>query len=356
MSESKGIILDRDSNRITISEFFENDTLKKYNYTPEYQRKGDVWSMEKKAFLIDTILKNYPIPPIFLHSETNLETGKTKYNVIDGKQRLNAIVQFIKDEIYLPENFGDDKYGSEKLNGLKFSEIPSGSTFKKNFWTYSISVEYIDTADLEVINRIFDRLNRNGEPLNKQELRNAKYNTTKLMQLIRELAELPFWKQQLKDTVTVERMEDEEFISELLFTLLTGPIDAKPEVIDELYLQWVNKFNTDANLYQETKVDFIELTSQLESINLDYKSYKINGVSHYYGLWGLVIKYKEEKTPVSSLKEPLKNFFTILRKKEPFNNTYIAEYKNSMSYSTKSKAQRKKRIISLFNYCTHFIS
>ncbi|PPA83584.1 hypothetical protein C4A75_14660 [Brevibacillus laterosporus] len=352
MTENKGIILKRDSNSITISEFFENETLKKYNYTPTYQRKGDVWSIEKKAFLIDTILKNYPIPPIFLHSETNLETGKTKYNVIDGKQRLNAIVQFIEDKIYLPENFGDDKYGSEELNGLKFSEIPSGSPFKKNFWTYSIPIEYIDTADLEVINRIFDRLNRNGEPLNNQELRNAKYNDSKLMQLIRELTQLPFWKEQLKDTVTVERMEDEEFISELLFTLLTQTIDAKPETIDALYSEWVIKFKNDNDLYQKIKTAFIDLTNQLESINLDYKSYKINGVSHYYGLWGLVIKCKEQKIPISSLEQSLRNFFTILRNKEPFGNSYIADYKNSMSYSTKSKAQRSKRINSLFKYCT----
>lgn len=351
MTEKKGIILKRDSNSIIISEFFENETLKKYNYDPSYQRKSDVWSIEKKAFLIDTILKNYPIPPIFLHSETNLETGKTKYNVIDGKQRLNAIIQFIGNELYLPENFGDDNYGSEDLNGLKFSEIPADSPFKKNFWTYSIPIEYIDTDDLNVINKIFDRLNRNGEPLNDQELRNAKYNESVLMQLVRELSDIPFWKEQLKDIVTTERMEDEEFISELLFTLLTNTIDAKPQTIDILYSEWVNKFKIDSALYQKTKEDFITLTSQLSSLDLDYKSYKINGVSHYYGLWGLTIKCNKENILIGSLRHALNDFFTILRNKEPLQNIHLVNYKNSMSYSTKSKSQRNKRINSLFNYC-----
>lgn len=56
--------LDMDSNKMVISEFYENDKAGKYEYSAVYQREK-VWSEEKKSFLIDSILKNYPIPPVF---------------------------------------------------------------------------------------------------------------------------------------------------------------------------------------------------------------------------------------------------------------------------------------------------
>ena len=77
-------ILNRTSNNINIATFWENYNLKKYNFSPEYQRKGDVWSESDKSYLIDTILKNFPMPPIFLHQLIDNDTGKTIYDVIDG--------------------------------------------------------------------------------------------------------------------------------------------------------------------------------------------------------------------------------------------------------------------------------
>ncbi|WP_202946740.1 DUF262 domain-containing protein [Bacillus methanolicus] len=152
MSEKRALTLNRFSNNITVSEFYENETLGKYNYDVKYQRRSDAWSIDKQAFLIDSIMKNYPIPPIFLHAKVDSETGKTVYDVIDGKQRLTSIIKFINDEIELPENFGDDEFGSEELNGLKFSEIDKSSVYKKNFWKYTISIEYVDTEDEEIVN------------------------------------------------------------------------------------------------------------------------------------------------------------------------------------------------------------
>ena len=87
--------LDMDNNKMVISEFYENDTAGKYKYDAAYQR-DKVWSEEKKSFLIDSILKNYPIPPVFLRLRINKDTGATTYDVIDGKQRLTTIRDFIE--------------------------------------------------------------------------------------------------------------------------------------------------------------------------------------------------------------------------------------------------------------------
>lgn len=344
------LILERRTNNLTISEFFENHQLNKYDYEPDYQRKGNVWSGEKQAFLIDSLFKNYPIPPIFLHAEVDSATGKTIYHVIDGKQRLNSIVKFINDKIHLPENFGDDKYGDESLNGLKFSEISSESPFKRNFWKYSIPIEYVDTEDKDIVNRIFDRLNRNGEPLNYQELRNAKYSNSVFMKTVKELTQLDFWSTRLSNVVEATRMEDDEFISELLFTIYEGTIDAGPKTLDSFYDVWVERFERNPDSIEDLKQVFYTTTAFLDNLNIDYEHYKISGVSHLYGLWGFSLVCIADGVDAVAIRDKVKQFFELLR----FSKTETEEiklYKNSMSYTTKSKNQRQKRIDALVKFC-----
>lgn len=58
-----------------------------------YQRKL-VWTIEEKQSFIDSIIKGFPIPIILL-AEVG-EAGDIKYEIIDGMQRLNAIMSFIE--------------------------------------------------------------------------------------------------------------------------------------------------------------------------------------------------------------------------------------------------------------------
>ena len=131
--------LSRDTNTITVANFWENVLLKKYNFDPEYQRKS-VWSEEKQSFLIDSILKNFPIPPIFLHQHIDDATGKTKYDVIDGKQRLTSIIRFIENKIPALDESENSPFYDEKIAGVYFRNLDSKelSDYKKRFWRYLI--------------------------------------------------------------------------------------------------------------------------------------------------------------------------------------------------------------------------
>src|ERR1700733_3844845 len=68
----------------------------------QYQRKL-VWTIAEKQRLIDSILKDYPLP-LFLLAEKGSHAGQPALlEVIDGMQRLNAIFSFIEHGFLLDE-------------------------------------------------------------------------------------------------------------------------------------------------------------------------------------------------------------------------------------------------------------
>ena len=71
--------------------YFERDLI---NLEPEYQRLGNIWSPSKQQLLIDSIINEYDIPKIYFH-ELYPQVENKKYAVIDGRQRLEAIFNFI---------------------------------------------------------------------------------------------------------------------------------------------------------------------------------------------------------------------------------------------------------------------
>ena len=349
MAEFSFAKLNRESTKITISEFYERTQLKKYNFDPEYQRRGDVWSDDKQEFLIDSILKNYPMPPIFLHQVIDSESGATKYNVIDGKQRLNAILRFINNEIELPSDYDVGAFGDSRLNSKRFQELDGDlQEFKMQFWRYILSVEYIETGNIDVINNVFDRLNRNGEPLEPQELRKAKYYNSELIKLVEDLSQLVDWNKLGK--VKINRMQDAEFVSELVFFLLEQePMDAsKKENIDDYYKKWAVEL--DAGKASQIKETFTATIDYLLGLEIDFEKYKINGVSHFYALFALSFYCVNVNSDPIAISTKLNEFFGCLRTANRLSDD-VKEYRESMQASTRSKSQRERRIRSLTHYC-----
>ena len=92
----------------TISELYDNYQNNKLDFNVGYQRESDIWDIEAKSYLIDSIMKNFPIPSIFLNPDVGTN-GRTIYYVIDGKQRLQTIIDFIENKIPLPNYFANDE-------------------------------------------------------------------------------------------------------------------------------------------------------------------------------------------------------------------------------------------------------
>jgi hypothetical protein len=62
------------------------------NLEPGFQRRSSIWSNRDRSKLIDSILRNYPLPSIFLYKRS--DDGRIFYDIIDGKQRIETLLMF----------------------------------------------------------------------------------------------------------------------------------------------------------------------------------------------------------------------------------------------------------------------
>lgn len=341
--------IDRNSNTMTISSFHEGFLLKKYNMSPDYQRQS-VWGDEQQSLLIDSILKNIPIPPIFLREIID-ENGKTKYEVIDGKQRLTSIIKFIDGKLSTTDDANDPLHNSD-LAGVSFEELRNNPELKDSlydFWGYPIPIEYIKTKDDSIIDRIFDRLNRSGEKLNGQELRNANYYNSKLIQLSYKLSKGKYWKKALEIT-DKKRMEDIQLISEFLFLLIEDrDIASSDAELDKLYKKYAR--NTKDISWGEIESKFKEITNFIIDLDIDLEKYNITGVSHLYGIWSFSKHCVEQGSDINNIKNKINKFYSIYKTKDYDINTEQSKYKKTMEYNTKGATQRKRRKEALIRFC-----
>lgn len=352
-------LFERKSTSLTISEFYDNYLSKKYKFDVTYQRKSGVWSEDKKSFLIDSILKNYPIPAIFLRPCVDNDTGKTVYDVVDGKQRLEAIIDFIENRIPLTTYFAEDDFIDDsnlttagEIAGLTFEEIKKKNNefpdYIKQFWTYALNIEYLYEQKEELVASVFDRLNRNGEPLTRQELRNSKYANSALLATLKELSENKFWEDKLSRLKSV-RMEDVEFISELFFLVLESKIlDSSQDILDDLY----DKYCNNAEAIEKAKGDFLNIMHFIASMNIDFSSLKrLCWTTHLYSLFAFAWKMIGLEIPVEHVKDRIVLFYTEYFSKSTVYEGALKKYKDAASSRTRSDTQRNNRLSAMMEYC-----
>lgn len=130
----------------------------RFDLQPDFQREK-VWSLDKEQKLIDTILKRWDIPKIYL----NIIDGEN-FEVIDGQQRLSAIFKFYSNELPLSKVF------SNTYGGLYYNDLPD--KIKDIFDDYELDLALISEATEEELKELFSRLQL-GVPLNSAEKLNA---------------------------------------------------------------------------------------------------------------------------------------------------------------------------------------
>lgn len=214
----------------TVSWFNGRLTADELVLKPLFQR-NPVWTAKQKSYLIDSILRGYPVPEIYLQT-TEDENGNDRHIVVDGQQRIRACLEFLAGNFALTEPEAD-------WDGAYFDDLTQDQ--KKALRQYRFAVRVLPELDETLIREIFGRLNRNNMALNKQELRNATY-WGEFIATMNRLAENPFWIDSGIFTVNdFRRMLDVEFISELAIAALYGQQNKKDN-LDRLYSEFEDEF------------------------------------------------------------------------------------------------------------------
>lgn len=137
----------------TISQIREYYDQEKLNLNPPYQRRF-IWSLSDQQTLIDSILRGYAIPNIFL-----FEKKKDQFEMVDGQQRSRTIIGFIEKQFKTE----DGEHYSEKKHGKIFEQ-------------YKIPVTIIEKIEAgESIEEFYALVNKSGIHLNRPELKKAEY-------------------------------------------------------------------------------------------------------------------------------------------------------------------------------------
>ena len=223
---------------------FENDII---DFNPEYQRNGDIWSIEKRQLLIDSILNDYDIPKLYFHVlsfETKKRTGK-EYAIIDGRQIIETIIQFVNGKFALAKDF---KYlKDEKVNagGFYYKDLAEiYPKLKMSFESFDLPITNVETDDLELIDDMFLRLNE-AVPLNAAEKRNAIGGP--LVKSIKKVANNDFFSDKIK--FTNKRYQYLEVAVRLLFIEHFLKYESKIYDTKKVFLDaLVEKYKIDASI------------------------------------------------------------------------------------------------------------
>lgn len=219
--------INRKATHMDLVWFLDQRRTGQLNLDPPYQRRS-VWSKKDRLFFLDTIFRDFPSPPVFLH-KTVSDEGQATYHVVDGKQRLETVFLFTDDKLRMSEEFGDVRF-----DGKKWSELAPDD--KRMLWNYTVPIEYVEVADSTLVNQIFDRLNRNVRKLNPQELRHARFSGWFARRVEEESKRVEWRDLGLVTAARERRMADAQFMSELLAICLRREIHGfDHDQMDKIY-------------------------------------------------------------------------------------------------------------------------
>lgn len=247
------------------------------NLRPEYQRRS-VWDTPKRSLFIESLLLNIPIPPIFL-----FEHALSRYEVMDGQQRLNSVTDFYENGFPLR---GLERWS--ELNGLRYRELPE--TLQRGLDRRRISATVLlaegtkkkEFTRNDIRKLVFERLNTGGQTLNAQELRNCLFagnfndqlTTLSSNELFTEIWEIPSYAQNvdtdgsvapvLRDNPLYKRMVDCEIV--LRFFALRDSAKIKGSVrsmLDDCMEGNQNVSEDEANKLGQSYLDVLQVAHRI---------------------------------------------------------------------------------------------
>jgi len=211
----------------TISDFIEWSRKGQLKLDPDFQR-GSVWTPAARVFLIDTILNDLPIPQVYFRTKVDAATQTTVREVVDGQQRLRAILDFALGKLRLTSKA--PKHRGKLYDNLTIED-------KELFLNYKVPVVQLLNASNADVLEVFARLNSYSVKVTPAELRHAEYSEPVKWAIYNAAREWPqLWNEykvvSVRDSV---RLKNTSTMAELFIVLDNGFGDGGEPSITKYY-------------------------------------------------------------------------------------------------------------------------
>jgi hypothetical protein len=289
------------SNSLKIIDLYNKIDSGLLDTSPNFQRKL-VWKKQHKYAFIQTILLNYPFPEVYIASaEMDVLNLKAKEIVVDGQQRLNAIVDYIK---------GINDFANQ-TNVTPFDSLHIEE--KKEFLNYSVTVKDLKDIGIENIKEIFKRINSTDYSLNSNEIINAQFGDGEFAIFSKQLADIDFnvstestdilipnehrklitsffKENKIFSDNDIKRMFDSQYIMLISSTILEGKYFGRSSRID----YYLEKYNLEFSNYSQVLELIKKSIETIQKLKLSEGSYWFNKAN----LFTLIIELSKIETNI----------------------------------------------------------
>lgn len=340
-----------------VRDFFDWKKAGKLEMSPSFQRRP-VWTPSAKSFLVDSIVRNFPIPPILLRERVmGLKELDSKLEVVDGQQRIRTILTFIDPKLFSDfkedkDNFTVKSYHNKEISDKQFSAL--SQEIQQQILNYQLIVHVLPSSaeDREIL-EIFSRINSTGVRLNDQELRNAEYfGEFKTSMYVLAAEQLTRWRNwNIFSESRLARMEEVQLTSELILMIINGLTNQKQKLLDDLYDTYENEFIGRNEIEKRFRFVMDEIEKKLGT---DFKNNIFSGKILFYPLfsafynqiYGLNSDLKRKISPKKISSAWITN---LIKKGEDIKNSKAP---NNVLVSLKGQTNNLENRRILYNYFT----
>lgn len=348
-----------DRNKKTIKQIKDDFESGKLIIDSSYQRRS-VWSAQDNIRLIETILMGYIVPEVFLWpASVDPDTGDTVTHIVDGQQRITAIIDFIEGKYKLTKKYLLDDTIAEKCGDKYFTDLLDED--KSQIWTYKLSTVDIDKSwNIDQIKKMFYRLNLTDYSLNGQEKRNSidsAFGTKSEL-----LAQNDFWRKvHVFSANDYRRMKDSEYCCSIYILAKEGPVDqVNDRKINQYYDDYKDSFDDDGTLEKRISSAMDIIIQFVDESTISFISKK----AQLYTMFCVCLKMDEDNVGFSdcvfskfklfvAAYNLFRNEYDIVFETELTNTVYeaIKKYKLASSEGINKLQNRMIRYEQLYKLC-----
>lgn len=271
------------SNSVKVIDLYNKIDSGLLDTSPEFQRKL-VWKKHHKYYFIETMLFNYPFPEVYIASaEMDVENLRSQEIVVDGKQRLTAIVEYIK---------GINDFAEQK-------KVPTFDSLsiddKRDFLNYLVTVKDLKDIGMDKIKEIFQRINNTEYSLNINERNNAQYGDSEFAVFCKQMVDSDYKPSDDKTDIILDeaiknelnnffqeneifnendkmRMFDVQYIMLIVSTFLEGDYYGRGQKV----IEYLEKYNNSFENYLLSLNLLLKSIRTIKNLKLSLKSYWYN--------------------------------------------------------------------------------